>query len=153
MEIKICLKWLLTRGWKQWNTLNRFISKNFLVVVCWREVVLYKRLQRKILVFWIGGRLSERSGSTLRFDCIYVYFLSKSLPLVSSSDCNNNEEKTEQAPHKKMKNILWKSPVCTCNVPARRCFEFPWHHLVAAQSEQEETSFNVLKGKRHGRRK
>ena len=29
--------------------------------------------------FWC---LSERGGRTLRFDCIYVYFLSKSLPLV-----------------------------------------------------------------------
>lgn len=142
METKICLKWLLTRGWKQWNTLNRLISKNLVAVVCWREVVLHKRLQRKILVFWIGGRLSKRGGRTLRFDCIYVYFLSKSLLLVLWSDYNNNEEKTEQASHKKWKT-LWKSPVCTCNVLARRCFEFPWwHHLVATQSEQEEKSFN-----------
>ena len=105
METKICLKWLLTRGWKQWNTLNRLISKNLVAVVCWREVVLYKRLQRKLLVFWIGGRLSKRGGRTLRFDCIYVYFLSKSLLLVLWSDYNNNEEKTEQASHKKRKTF------------------------------------------------
>jgi len=46
------------------------LSKHLVAVFWWRKVVVYKRLQRKILVFWIGGRLSEREvvahwGSTV----------------------------------------------------------------------------------------
>ena len=60
IEIRECIKWLLTTGQKQWKIINRQAQK--VVMVAYRRWSLTrgsncKALTGKILVFWIGGCL------------------------------------------------------------------------------------------------
>ena len=62
IEIRECVKWSLTRVYKQWNIINSQAQK--VVAVAYRRWSFtrgsnYKDFTGKVCVFWIGGCLWE----------------------------------------------------------------------------------------------